>query len=168
MKPLNIRLHQLPSNIKALIFAFVVILSIGYYTGLIFVKTTTEMRAEGVETHYLGNESDENATVMKFKKNERDILTVIHNHMLSMGLIFFCLGIIVSATTLNEKLKYFLMLEPFLSILLTFGGIYLLWMGIDWFKYIIVISGALMTLCFAISTLSILYEILYLKNQRIK
>ena len=164
----NIRLHHLPGNIKALVFAFVVVLSIGFYTGLNFVKTTTHMSGNGIESHYLGNENDDSATVMKFKKSRGEVMTVIHNHMLSMGLIFFCLGLIVSATTLNKKLKYFLMIEPFFSIVLTFGGIYLLWLGITWFTYVIIISGILMTMCFAVSTFSILYEILYLKKQRIE
>lgn len=164
----NVRLHQLPANIKALIFAFVVILCIGYYTGLNFVNATTSMDSNGIESHYLGNESDESATIMKFKKSKKEVLTVIHNHMLSMGIIFLLLGLLLSMTTMNEKLKLFLMLEPFLSILLTFGGIYFLWLGMIWFKYIIIFSGILMTLCFAISTLTILYEILYLKKQRIE
>ena len=56
------------------------------------------------------------------------------------------------------------MFEPFLSVLLTFGGIYLLWLDINWMKYVIMISGMLMTLSFTISVFIITFELL--KNSR--
>ena len=55
------------------------------------------------------------------------------------------------------------MIEPFVSIVFTFGGIYLLWSGITWFKYIIILSGTLMTFSFVIATISIAYQILFSK-----
>jgi len=157
-------IHQLPKEIKLVIMAFLVVLSIGFYGGLSFVNNTTSMQPAGVETHYLGNESDEEASVMKFKKSEREILTIVHNHILSMSVIFFLLSLLLSTTSINKKLKYFLMIEPFLSIILTFGGIYFLWSGINWFKYIVIISGIFMTLSFIIATFSIGYQILVVKK----
>ena len=156
-------IHQFPKEIKALILIFVVVLSIGFFGGLSFVNNTTSMNTAEIETHYLGNENDEAADVMKFKKNEREILTIVHNHILSLSVIFFLLSIILSTTSINKKLKYFLMVEPFISIVLTFGGIYLLWSGILWFKYIIIISGVFMTLSFVVATLLIVYEVVFSK-----
>ncbi len=153
-------IQQFPKEIKLVIIAFIVVLSIGFYGGLSFVRSTTSMSSNGIETHYLGNEADEDAEIMKFKKSEREILTIVHNHILSLSIIFFLLSLIVATTSINKKLKYFLMIEPFLSILLTFGGIYLLWKGILWFKYVIIFSGTLMTLSFVVATISILYQIL--------
>ena len=157
-------IHQFPKEIKLVIIVFIVVLSIGFYGGLSFVNNTTSMSSTGVETHYLGNEADEDAEIMKFKKSEREILTIVHNHILSLSVIFFLLALILATTSINKKLKYFLMLEPFLSILLTFGGIYLLWKGVVWFKYIVIFSGSLMTVTFVISTLSILYQLLFSKK----
>lgn len=157
-------IHQFPKEIKALIMVFIVVLSIGFYGGLTFVNNTTSMNVSEIETHYLGNENDENAEIMKFKKNEREILTVVHGHILSMSVIFFLLSLILATTSINKKLKYFLMIEPFLSIVLTFGGIYLLWSGITWFKYIVIISGIFMTFSFVVATLSIAYQILFSKK----
>jgi polyferredoxin len=158
------RIHQFPKEIKALIMVFIVVLSIGFLGGLTFVNNTTSMNVSEIETHYLGNENDENAEIMKFKKNEREILTVVHGHILSMSVIFFLLSLILATTSINKKLKYFLMIEPFLSIVLTFGGIYLLWSGITWFKYIVIISGVFMTFSFVVATLSIAYQILFSKK----
>ena len=157
-------IHQFPREIKSLIAVFIIVLSVGFYGGLSFVNNTTSMQASGVTSHYLGNEDVEDAQVMKFKKSEREILTIVHNHILSMSVIFFILSLILATTSINKKLKYFLMVEPFLSVILTFGGIYLLWSGILWFKYIIIFSGILMTLSFVIATLSILYQIIFLKS----
>ena len=159
-------IHQFPKEIKALILIFIVVLSIGFYGGLSFVNHTTSINTDDIETHYLGNENDEAAKIMKFKKNESEILTVIHGHMLSLSVIFFLLSLILATTSINKKLKYFLMIEPFISIVLTFGGIYLLWSGITWFKYIIILSGAFMAFSFVIATISIVYQILFSKDNK--
>ncbi len=157
-------IHQLPKEIKGLILVFISVLSIGFFGGLSFVNNTTAMQPANIETHYLGNEDDEDAEIMKFKKNEREILTVVHGHILSMSVIFFLLSLILATTSINKKLKYFLMIEPFISIILTFGGIYLLWTGFLWFKYVIIVSGTVMTLSFATAVISIIYQLFMAKN----
>jgi hypothetical protein len=161
---LNGLIVMLPKELKLLIGAFVIVLSIGFYTGLLFVDETSSANPNGIEVQYLGNEADENATVMHFKKSDREMLTLVHNHILSMSVIFFLVGILVSITNLNKKLKLFLMIEPFLSVVLTFGGLYLLWSGSLWMKYIVMFSGLLMTLTFTISILIILKQLLQKKQ----
>ena len=39
----------------------------------------------------------------------------------------------------------------FISIILTFGGIWLLWKEITWFKYVVMVSGSLLTITFLTS-----------------
>jgi hypothetical protein len=157
-------IHQFPKEIKSLILVFIIVLSIGFYGGLSFVNKTTSMNSSEIESHYLGNENDEAVEVMKFKKSEGEILTVVHNHILSLSVIFFILSLILSTTSINKKFKYFLMIEPFLSVILTFGGIYLLWSGITWFKYVVIFSGILMTFSFVSATIAIVYQILFFKK----
>ena len=152
-------LQTFPREIKLFIGAFVVVLSIGYYTGLLFVNQTSTTAPQGIEENYLGNEEDEQAPVMKFKKSEREMLTIIHTHVLSMSFIFFLLGILVWCARLPKKIKLFLTIEPFLSVLLTFGGIYFLWTGVLWMKYVVVFSGILMTATFFVSSLLVLYQL---------
>tara|TARA_B110000285_G_C15074326_1_gene589839 strand:- start:561 stop:1049 length:489 start_codon:yes stop_codon:yes gene_type:complete len=155
---INGLIYQLPILIRSLIIAFVLVLSIGFYTGLLFVSDTSDVSVSGIEEQYNGNELQQNADIMKFKKSSREMLTIIHTHILSMSLIFFLLGGLLSITRLNKQLKYFLVLEPFLSVILTFGGIYLMWLGITWMKYIVLISGILMTVSFILSSLIVLYQ----------
>ncbi len=152
-------LQTFPKEIKLFIGAFVVVLSLGFYTGLLFVDRTGTMVPSGIEENYLGNEEDEDAAVMKFRKSAHEMLTIIHTHILSMSFIFFLLGILVWLTRLSKTLKLFLTIEPFLSVLLTFGGIYLVWSGMLWMKYIVVFSGVLMTATFVFSSLLVLYQL---------
>jgi hypothetical protein len=161
---LNGLLYILPKELKLLIAIFLVLINIGFFSALIMVDNTTTMSATGVQENYLGNEADENAVEMKFKKSETQVLGIIHSHILSMATMFFLMGIFVSITQLPQKLKLFLILEPFISILLTFGGIFILWKGVLWFKYVIIFSGSLMTLTFTISSLIIYYQLLFPKS----
>ena len=157
---LNGLIYSFSKEIKLLIGAFLVVLSIGFFTGLMFVGETSSANPNGIEEQYLGNENDENAEVMKFKKSDQEMLTLVHNHMLSMSIIFFLVGLILSTTQLNKRIKIFLMIEPFVSVILTFGGIYLLWQGALWMKYIVMLSGTLMTLSYTVSVLIILGQLL--------
>ena len=156
---LNGFILTLPKNIKLLIGAFVVVLSIGFYTGLLFVRETSSVNPNGIESQYLGNEDDEDAEVLQFKKSDQEMLTLVHNHILSMSVIFFLIGLLVSITKLNKKLKLFLMIEPLISVLLTFGGLYLLWSGFTWMKYIVMFSGTLMTITYTTSVIIILLQL---------
>jgi len=156
---LNGLIFTLPKEIKLLLGVFVIVLSIGFYTGLLFVNETSSVSPEGIEENYLGNENDEDAQVMKFKKPDKEMLSIVHSHILSMSLIFFLLGLILSITKLPKHLKLFLMIEPFFSVVLTFGGIYLLWKGLLWMKYIVMFSGTLMTVSFTVAILVILSQL---------
>ena len=159
-------LSSFPKEIKIFIGAFVLILSIGFFTGLLFVSQTSTTSPNGIVENYTGNEEDEDAEVMKFKKSDREMLTIVHTHILSMSFIFFLLGGLVWLTKLSKKIKLFLTVEPFLSVVLTFGGIYFLWTGVLWMKYVIIFSGFLMTATFSISVILVLYQLIFLSAKR--
>ncbi|MDO9261159.1 MAG: hypothetical protein Q7U08_04390 [Flavobacteriaceae bacterium] len=161
---LNGLLYILPKELKLLMAVFVLIINIGYFSALMMVENTTSMSSTGIQENYLGNEADENAVEMKFQKSESQVLGIIHSHILSMSMIFLLMGIFISLTKMSQKIKLFLMLEPFVSIIITFGGIYFLWKGITWFKYIIIFSGSLMTLTLLVSSLIIYYQLLFSKS----
>ncbi len=162
---LNGLIYRFPKELKLLITAFLFILSIGYYSGLLFVNNTTATNPKGIQENYLGNENDELATKMKFKKSKREIISIVHTHILSMAMIFFFVGLLFLTTQLNYKLKLILIIEPFVYIILTFGGIYLLWKGFTMLKYIIIISGSIMTLSYTTMVVIIIKQLYkYPKN----
>lgn len=158
-------LSAFPKEIKVFIASFVVILSIGFYTGLLFVNETSSASPEGIEQNYLGNEEDEDAEIMKFRKSNHEMLTIVHTHILSMSMIFFLLGSLVWMTKLSKSVKLFLTVEPFFSVILTFGGIYFLWSGVTWMKFVVLFSGILMTLTFVVSSLTVLYQLTQKSSQ---
>lgn len=157
-------IHKLPSYVRHFLAAFVIVLSIGYFTGLQFVRQTESDHPAGIEENYLGNEAVEDPEVMKFKKGEREMLTILHTHILSISFIFFLLGALVAITSLPRKLKAFLMIEPFFSIVLTFGGIYLMWKGLLWMKWVVMVSGTLMTLVFIMASALVVIQLFKRNN----
>lgn len=161
-------IYKLPQEVKILMGVFLLIILIGYFSSLIMVDRTTSMSSQGIEENFVGNEANLHAVDMKFQKSETQVLGIIHSHILSMSFLFLLIGLFLSITQLSLKIKLFLMIEPFISILLTFGGIYFLWKGISWFKYIIIFSGSLMTLTLLISSLIIFYQLFQKKSFEIK
>ncbi|MBT3442613.1 MAG: hypothetical protein HOG23_03765 [Flavobacteriaceae bacterium] len=157
-------LSQLSKEIRYLIASFIVVLSIGFFSSISFVNHSNSIQPNGLVEQYNGNESDIDADVMKFKKSKRELLTIIHSHILSMSVIFFIVGLLLCLTPTNIFLKYFLTIEPFVSILLTFGGIYFLWIEILWFKYLVIFSGFLMTISFLLSVIIIIKDLKLFKG----
>ena len=142
--------------LRVMTACFLVVLSIGFFTGIRFVSETESTTPDGLVEHYNGNEQDEVAMVMKFKKGTQEMLTIVHTHILSMSMLFFLTGFLLAQTPINQRLKLFLIVEPFVSILLTFGGLYLIWFGLEWFRYIVIFSGIAMTLAYSAAVFIIL------------
>ncbi len=157
-------IHTWTKELKLLVGTFIVVLSVGFYSGLSFVGETSSYSSSGIQENYLGNEDNENAEEMKFKKTDRHMLSVIHSHILSMSVIFFIVALLVTHVDINTALKKFLMIEPLVSVLTTFGGIYFLWKGILWMKYVVMFSGLLMTLSYSLSIVLIFWGLTKKRN----
>jgi hypothetical protein len=70
----------------------------------------------------------------------------------------------LAQTAIHQRLKLFLIIEPFVSILLTFGGLYLIWFGVEWFRYVVIFSGIAMTLAYSAAVIIILKHLRLVKN----
>ena len=161
---LNGLIYNLPGELRNLIIPFVVVLSIGYFVGVMFIDHTSSLNPQGIQDNYLGNEVAEPTDIIKFKKSTYQMFNLIHTHVISMSIIFFIMGLLLSITDLNKYLKAFLIIEPFFSIAATFLGIYYLWTGILWMKYIIFISSLIMTLVYFASAFIVLYQSVFVKK----
>ena len=157
---------KFPRDVKILTAVFLAVLSIGFLSALQFVNLTTSASPSGVEQNYLGNEEDLEAVELKFKKSEKQMLNIIHTHILSMSIIFFSLGLLVALTPIRGFWRKLLLFEPLLSVLLTFGSIYLLWQGITSMKYVTMVSGFLMTFSFVASVVVIFYWLFRKANHK--
>lgn len=156
-------LSSLSQVIKYVLILFVSIQTIGFSMGLKFVHLTTGGSPGGVHSQYLGNEEQADSlpegTSLKFKKSEGEILTLVHNHLLSMSVIFLISAILLFFTDLSPKLKPWFMLEPLLSLFLTFGGIYLMSKGFSIMRYLVMFSGAAMTFFFLVGQAIVLKDL---------
>ena len=160
-----VQLTEAPPLFKKLILAFALSLSIGYAAGFKFIFQHTSLRPQGIEEQYLGNENDMEAVTMKFKKSENEILTTIHGHIISFSIIFFILSLIIYGLPIRKQYKKLLLFEPFFSVILTFGGIYLMWLGLNWMKWVIAISGFAMTFTF-VTDISLIIYYLWIRGKR--
>ena len=155
------RLYQFPSKIKLLCFIAVLNLSIGIGVGLYYVFHTTQMSADGTSEHFRGSSIDEDFDIPeKYPKPISELLNTTHTHVLSMTFIFLIIGgIFFFNSIITGTFKTFLIIEPFISILTTFGGIWLIRFLHPTFSYLVIFSGALMYLSFFIMAITIFYEI---------
>lgn len=144
-------------DVKVLLGVYLLVTSIGFVSALQFVNVTTEGSPKGIEENYLGNEEDLQAEELKFAKSDKQVLNIVHTHMLSMAMLFLILALLVALTPIDGFFRKFLLIEPMVSVLLTFGGIYFLTKGILWMKYVVMLSGILMTLSFVASAVIVAY-----------
>lgn len=153
-------LNKVKGSLRVFLIMFVFSLSFGYAVGLYYLSISSGFTQKSVQENYLGNEADEEADVMKFKMKEKEVLSIIHGHVISFSLIFLAIGALLFQISYSSKLISFLVVEPFISILLTFGGIWFMWSGIEWMKYIVIFSGSLMHLIYISSTVLILFDLI--------
>ena len=156
------KLNQLNSSLRLLTVAYLIVLGIGVATGIIYVAATTSMSPSGTIERYIGNDDDWEP---KQAKEFVDLISQAHQHIVMFSFIFLSIGLIFSRNSIIKgPLKLFLIIEPFISIIVTFGGFFILRYLMPNFVYIIIISSTLMYACFYIMMFVSLYDLL-LKNE---
>ncbi len=147
-------------ELKWLIGLYLFVTSIGFLSAIQFVSVTTAGTPRGIEENYLGNEDDLEAVEMKFAKSERQILNIVHAHVLSMAMLFLILAMLVATSPVSGPLRKLLIIEPMVSVFFTFGGIYFLTKGILWMTYVVMVSGIMMTISFVLSVFLVAYGLI--------
>jgi hypothetical protein len=108
---------------------------------------------------------DEVITVTKVDRGEPPMLwaRVAHTHILSIGIIFFCLGIVFSLTSYKDTIKTVAVSLPFVALLVDFASRFLAkyWPGL---VYLMMMTGAILGLSLAVMILIPLYE-MWLKKE---
>lgn len=158
------QLHTLPKLLKNCLAVFLVTLAFGYLSGVNLLKHTTDFKSQGIQENVLGNELDESAEALHFKMSERELHGIIHSHVVSLSVLFLALALLFYFSSYSTTLKSILMIEPMVSLVATFGGLWLLWKGVVWMKYIIMLSGILMHLSFVLLIVLLLRELVFKKS----
>lgn len=160
----QLRLRNLPRLVKSVIFLFALTVLVGLLAAMAMVENTTSLTAQGIEENYLGNEDNPDAETMRFKKSDYEILNIIHTHVLSLSVLFLILALLVYFCEGPLWLKSVVMIEPMISLIFTFGGMFLLWIGLPFMEFVMMISGVIMLPCIVVSIMLILRETLLATN----
>ena len=159
------KLYKLEYDLKIFLSLFLIVLSIGVTVGLVYVYSTTTISSIGITDHYSGSETiDEFDIPHKYPKPINEMLLTTHNHIISFSFIFFLLGIIFYFNTMiTGKIKFFFLVEPLVSTILTFGSLWGVRFIDKSFVIITILSSSILYLSFYFIVLILLYELLIKK-----
>jgi len=176
----------LPKEAKLFAALIMLVLGVGYAHALAYVFLTTKAVPKGIEERYRGTQptsaisttsnlsSEEaedttqtslpnTATVtgdLQYEKSLAEMLNIIHTHILTMTFIFALSGLLTLMTdSLPGKLRKVVVIEPFVGILATFAGLWLMRYVHPAFSWLVSLSGTLMALAFAGQCLALWREI---------
>ena len=154
------RLRGADAAMRNFITAFLLLLSTGYIVGILFVDHRTQGTSRGLIEEYRGTPEVSRAAELKYAKSVDEMYIFLHNHILSLSVVFFAVGGIFYFSSLTSPgVKHFLIVEPFAAIATTFGGIWLMRFVAPQFSWLVLISGISMVGCYAIMVFLILWEL---------
>lgn len=155
-------LYKLDKSLRHFLAAFIMLLTLAVSSGLIFIFHTTSFESNGVVERYNGSvESKDFEIPDEYPKSLFEMLLNTHNHLFGFAIIFFCIGIVFYFNSvITSGWKYILLVEPFFSILFTFGGLWLIRFVDVSFVWLVFLSAFLTYLSYLIICVVLLYELL--------
>ncbi|GAB4175243.1 MAG: hypothetical protein Kow00108_10410 [Calditrichia bacterium] len=147
--------------ILLLLFHFTVFF--GYSIGFLnlFYSEHTTPNSLRVQIQGMTDSEMEQADEMVFGKSIKELITTTHNHVLALSVIFLLVGG-VGFLLHQRKWLFYLTIELFVSLFMTFGSIWMIKAGLNIFSYVAMISGMLMHLSFILILFSNGYGIIIL------
>ena len=157
---------ELPEKVRYFFAAFLLVLTIGVSIGLVYVNRTTAMTADGTTEHYAGSTfGDELDIPDKYPKEIEGMLLTTHTHLISFSFIFFFLGALFYMNSIvTSGWKTFFMIEPFISVLGTFGSIWGIRYYSPSFSIATIVFGILTYLTFYLMVAVCIYDLLLKKD----
>lgn len=163
---MNLKLYQFPKQLRILLIVFLVVLTTGVSTGLLHLYLSTNMTTSGAVERYNGSEIEDDFEIPEnYPISVEQLLITTHSHVIMLSIIFFLSAFIFYFNSIIQgKWKMFLMIEPIISVLFSFGGIWLLRFVDGSFVLLSAVSAVIMYLSFYFMMLIILYELLFKKT----
>ena len=160
---MNIELTKLDKTLKNFLTSYLIVLSIGVCVGLAFVNQTTKLSPSGAIERFRGSEenTDDGFEIKEnYPKSVSEMLMTTHNHIIGFSFIFLTTGMIFYFnSTVKGFWKTFLLTEPFVSILLSFGSIWGMRFIDKGFVYVTVISAIFMYTSFFVMAGVSIYDL---------
>ena len=151
---MNIMLSTLPSGLKKLLAAYLLTLTFGVSIGLAYLYYTTNYSSKGVIERFQGSEENEEVGSldememdlnMNYQKGLSEMLMTTHNHILGLSFILLTVGVIFYFSSITSPFwKMFFLIEPFVSLVVSFTSIWGVRFIASGFVYITFISAVLM------------------------
>ncbi len=163
---MKIKIYQLPVQLKKMIAALLLSLTFGVLIGLGFLYYTTSYTTKGAIERYNGSQvSEEFEITENYPKPISEIFITTHNHIIAFTLIFAVIAsIFYFSSIINNSLKTFLLVEPFISIIISFGSLWLMRFVNPNFVFLMAVSSTLIYLSYFTMVSLILYEIFFKKT----
>ena len=153
---------EIPAPLRRLARWVTVVQLVGYTTSLAFVWHTTGMRPTGVADRYRGVDPSSQGpdAAMQFPKPLEEMLRITHTHLLSMLVIFLISGAtLLLCARVTPRWKRFLVAEPFVAILVSFGALWGTRFVDPRFAWILMASSGLMAMTFYLQCALVLREL---------
>ncbi len=156
---LNWRLKDVDHTLRLFLTIFLFVLTVGYSIGLFFVDHTTKGTPQGLVEEYRGTPEGNDSAELKYPKSEDEMYIFLHNHILSLSMVFFAVGgLFYFSSEVSDSVKKMLMVEPLAALLTTFGGIWLMRFVSERFSWLVLVSGVSMVGCYFAMVILMLKE----------
>ena len=155
-------LREQNDHVKLLIVAFTICLVVGVSIGLVYIYTTESTSAAGTIEHYRGSDVTGDFDIPdKYPKTFEGMLLTTHTHVIAFAIIFLILGLFWAMNSIVVGWwKLFFLVEPFVSVLITFLSLWGIRYVSDSFSYISMVFGILTYTSFYLMAWIILLDLL--------
>ena len=163
---MELKLYRFNKPLKRFLTFFLITLTCGMIIGLVYLNHTTNLSANGTINRISGSQEEAGFDIPDYyPKPISELLVTTHNHIIGFALIFFMIGgLFYFNTIVNGFWKNFIMIEPLISVLVTFGSIWgLRFISTD-FIYITLVSSTLIYASYFVMVFIILYEVNFKKS----
>jgi len=160
----KLQLCRLPGPAKKTILAFLALLTAGVLFGMAFLFFVTGMSASGTTTHFAGDAlgADGLEIPAHYPMPVSEMLITTHNHLIGFALIFAILAALFYTNTIvSGRLRNFLLVEPFICVLLTFVSMWGIRFVGPKFAIVTMVGGILTYLSYFTIVGIVSYELLF-------
>jgi len=166
---MSYKLFEFDKTLKNFLIAILFVLTTGLGTGLIYLSYTTNYTPKGTAERFNGTKIEQEINDFDIPENYpkpiSEMLLTTHNHILGFSFIFFITGLIFYFNSVITGFwKSFLLIEPIISIVITFGSIWLIRFVHEDFVYLTILSSTILYLSFFIMAGVSAYELKFKKG----
>lgn len=166
---MSINLFQLDKQLKSFLIVYTIVITIGMCSGLLYLYSKTSYSGSQTVEMYNGsgidtNDDNDMEYEESYPKSFHEMIMTTHNHVLGMSFVYFSIGLIFAFNSIVKgRLKAFLMVEPLISIVITFGSLWLVRYVDQNYIYLTMISAFLMYMSFFAMAFINIYELAFKK-----